>query len=164
MEEEAELKKCPDCAESVLAAARKCRYCGYRFDGTDPNPPTGLLPELLGRVFTPPVRQTSVAATVAGWGAELEPTEEVAFFRLARIGRASGYVLVTDRRFCFFEQPRASRSRLTIDHPLTSVRAVQRGRRVPAGKLVLYGDGYEIVIRGLRRRELRELADAFRLD
>ena len=27
------MKACPDCAELVLEAARKCRYCGYRFDG-----------------------------------------------------------------------------------------------------------------------------------
>jgi uncharacterized protein UPF0547 len=28
----AELKTCPDCAEQVRAPARKCRFCGYRFD------------------------------------------------------------------------------------------------------------------------------------
>ena len=28
---QASQKKCPDCAEMVLAEARKCRFCGYEF-------------------------------------------------------------------------------------------------------------------------------------
>jgi hypothetical protein len=30
--DEADSKLCPDCAERVKADARKCRFCGYRFD------------------------------------------------------------------------------------------------------------------------------------
>jgi len=29
-------KACPECAETVLAAARKCKHCGHEFDGVTP--------------------------------------------------------------------------------------------------------------------------------
>lgn len=35
MRVEEETKRCPDCAEDVKAAARVCRFCGYRFDEPD---------------------------------------------------------------------------------------------------------------------------------
>jgi hypothetical protein len=31
------MKTCPDCAEQVLAAARVCKHCGYRFEPARPS-------------------------------------------------------------------------------------------------------------------------------
>ena len=35
MTSEPVMKACPDCAEPVRMAARRCRYCGYLFGGID---------------------------------------------------------------------------------------------------------------------------------
>lgn len=32
------IKTCPECAETVLIAARVCKHCGYRFAGPDEDP------------------------------------------------------------------------------------------------------------------------------
>jgi hypothetical protein len=53
------LKTCPECAEDVKAAARMCRFCGFRFDGearpagatsplVEPPPQVGRNVELAG--------------------------------------------------------------------------------------------------------------------
>jgi hypothetical protein len=33
---QAQTKKCPDCAETILADAKVCKHCGYRFDASAP--------------------------------------------------------------------------------------------------------------------------------
>jgi len=32
-------KKCPDCAETILADAHVCKHCGYRFAPSAPDAP-----------------------------------------------------------------------------------------------------------------------------
>jgi uncharacterized membrane protein len=50
------MKTCPECAESVQEAARKCRFCGYRLDGSTA-PASAALVEITNAVRQAP--QTS---------------------------------------------------------------------------------------------------------
>jgi ribosomal protein S27E len=43
-EAEKTTKKCPDCAETILADAHVCKHCGYRFAPTAPDAPQALTP------------------------------------------------------------------------------------------------------------------------
>lgn len=43
---EASTKKCPDCAETILADAKVCKHCGYRFDAA---PPAGATKQPSGK-------------------------------------------------------------------------------------------------------------------
>jgi len=56
------LKACPDCAEEVRVAARKCRYCNYRFEGFE-RPHTRKKPR---NVSAPSSASVASLGTVAG--------------------------------------------------------------------------------------------------
>jgi len=93
------MKQCPDCAEMVLEAARKCRYCGYRFDRPEPKRPAreGLFAHLMRR--SPP--RLTMAETFAQLGVEPAPGEQPAGLWLGRVKGIDGYVALTDQRLCF---------------------------------------------------------------
>jgi hypothetical protein len=95
---EPDTKLCPDCAEAVLAPARKCRFCGYRFDQPRPGAVLGVLQRLgLWR----PRRQASFEEVLADWGIAMAPDETTACFRYVSVDHQRGYLLVTDCRMLF---------------------------------------------------------------
>ena len=67
-------KICPDCAETILAAARVCKHCGYRFDAT---PRRHLRADRLAALGVPsgPLRARLAAgeAVVLPDGRQIEP-------------------------------------------------------------------------------------------
>jgi hypothetical protein len=71
-------KTCPDCAEQVLAAARKCRFCGYGFEVDDEGPSDGTR-SLLGPGLSSQQAAASQASASArpAFGDSFVPTQDV---------------------------------------------------------------------------------------
>ena len=126
-------KRCPDCAELVLAAARKCRYCGYRFDNSSPLSGGSLL-DLLRR----PRGTASLRELLARWGTELRPQEAVSYFGHCCLDGNAGYLLITTDRLAFFAGRGQDR---VIDWPRTAVQATQRRHRLLGTELAIEGPG-----------------------
>jgi hypothetical protein len=165
---ERETKQCPDCAEQVLVAARKCRYCGYRFDGrrSDSGSIVGFLDgrrseggsivdSLLGRR-----RESRPNATIDefldDWGVRLDDGEEVRFFVLAEADRQLGFLIVTSGRVMFFAQrPRAPHVKV-FETPLG---ALTGAARLSRGRIVLSGPGVDHTLGLVKRSDAQPLAD-----
>jgi len=145
-----EEKTCPDCAESVLAQARVCRFCGYRFASA---PVTSQM-HWLRR----PIDTRSLPEFLLDWGMALSEGEDVAFFGMCELDQSDGFLLVTTLRAAFFV-PRGSRK--LLEWPLEQIRDVEirgRGRRAC---IHLGGDPGEVTLRRFASRTtLFEVADA----
>jgi uncharacterized protein UPF0547 len=158
--DERAMKACPDCAELVLEAARKCRYCGYRFDR--PQTSRTAREGLFEHLFRRPAPHLTMTETLQQLGVELEPGERPVGLWLGQITGVDGYVVLTDERLCFAmglrhqKEPRAPWQR-RLDE-LTGAE-ITAHRWKPT--LVLHWlDAPDLTIHSLARNDLRRLHSA----
>jgi Uncharacterised protein family UPF0547 len=150
-------KQCPDCAEQVLVAARKCRYCGYRFDGRR-RPGGSLLGDLLGGLHKD-TSDVTFEEVLADWGTSLGEGEAVEWFRLAEVDERLGYLLLTSQRLVFFSQASRTTHERAFEYPLTLVSDVRLSGRGSKRRLELRAGTLGHAVEGPRGADLERLND-----
>ena len=153
------MKACPDCAELVLAAARKCRYCGYEFrPAPTPSASLGLFAFLMRR-SAPPL---TMAETLEQLGIELDPGERLDGLWLGRAYGTDGYVVLTDARLFFAGGlRRAPGNPRPRQHSLDELAGAEVATRHWKSELVLHWhDSPDMSIDGLAPKHLRQLHSA----
>jgi hypothetical protein len=150
------MKACPDCAEMVLAAARKCRYCGYRFDR--PAAQEGLMAHLFRR----PAPHLTMAETLEQLGVELDPGERAAGLWLGRVRGVDGYVVLTDERLLFVAGLRVHKDPpAPWQHRLGELAGADITSHRWKATLVLHWlDSADLSIDGLAQKDLQRLHSA----
>ncbi|UGS38847.1 zinc ribbon domain-containing protein [Capillimicrobium parvum] len=157
-------KICPDCAEEVLEAARKCRFCGYRFDRGETaaaTPPPADLedePSILGGLLVRrKPRNTTPQQIIDAAGGHLGSDEVVGFFRFGSVNGIDGIVVVTSTRLFLLEGV-GKRHRLRFENDLSHVLGTEVSRRLGRSRLEVHcAGGEELVVTALKRDEMLEL-------
>jgi Uncharacterised protein family UPF0547 len=151
------MKQCPDCAETVLEAARKCRYCGYRFDGQ----PTSQASEegLFAHLFRRAPRHLTMTETLEQLGVELDPDERPAGLWLGQVRGVDGYVVLTDARLFFVMTLRHQKAATTApwQRRLDELAGAEITTHRWKTTLVLHWADTSLSIDGLARNDLHQL-------
>jgi hypothetical protein len=154
------MKACPDCAEMVLEAARKCRYCGYRFD----RQPTSQAAQegLVAHLFRRPAPHLTMTETLQQFGVDLDPGERPAGLWLGRVQGVDGYVVLTNERLCFIMGLRHQKEAPgPWQHRLDELAGAEITTHRWRAALVLHWlDSPDLSIDGLARNDLRRLHSA----
>ena len=154
--DERAMKACPDCAEMILEAARKCRYCGYRYDAQPAQ--EGLFAHLFRR----PAAHLTMTETLQQLGVELHPGERPVGLWLAQVRGVDGYVVLTDERLCFVMGLRhRNETRAPWERPLGELAGAEISARRRKATLVLHWrDAPAMSIDGLAQKDLHRLHSA----
>lgn len=152
------MKACPDCAELVLEAARKCRYCGYEFRPAPARTPPAT-PNLFAFLMRRSAPQLTMAETLEQLGVELDPGERLNGLWLGRAYSSDGYVVLTDARLFFVAGlRRAPGNPPPRQHSLDELAGAEVATRRLRSELVLHWhDSPDMRIDGLAPQHLRQL-------
>jgi hypothetical protein len=137
--------------------ARKCRYCGYRFD-SGRKPRLSLLSDLIPGLRRD-TRDTTLPEVLADWGVSVGDTEEVALFRLVEVDDRPGYLLVTSERLVFFGQASRGEHERALEYPLYALtQVIVHGGRLRR-RLELRGPDFSHVVQGPGSADIEWLGD-----
>jgi Uncharacterised protein family UPF0547 len=151
------MKPCPDCAELVLEAARKCRYCGYRFD----RPSSSQPPQegLFAHLFRRSAPHLTMTETLQQLGVDVEPGERTTGLWLGQVKGIDGYVILTDARLIFIIGLRHQQgSPAPWQHRLVELAGAEiTSHRWKAALLLHWRDSPDMRIDGLAQKDLQRL-------